>query len=909
MYKNQRLELLLLFIAFIIVGTSCSHSTASEKKEIDPKIAKLKLPDGFHAEHLYSPGEKDQGSWVAMTFDDKGRMIASDQYGYLYRITIPPIGFDTAKSKVTVEKLDIKIPGDTSKAKVKMGLAHGLLYAFNSLYVTVNDEGESDSLTRPSGLYRVQDTNGDDQFDKITLLKRFKGQGEHGPHNAVLSPDKKSIYVIAGNFTDLPPMDNYRLPDNWKVDNLLPLILDPNGFGNDRNPPGGWIAKTDSAGTNWELISSGYRNPFDMAFNEDGELFTFDSDMEWDMGLPWYRPIRINHVTSGSDYGYRENNEKWSPSYPDNLPPVINVGQGSPTNVMSGNNARFPEKYRRGLFTFDWSYGIIYHFNLIPEGSSYKAKAEEFISGSPLPLTDGAIGPDGAMYFLTGGRRIESDLYRVYYGDNSLKNDPLPPQNESNEVLQARQIRKKLEGFQEKPDPTAVTTAWSYLKDNDRFIRYAARIAVEHQPVNQWQKKALAEKDPIILTQAMIALARNGNKGVESEILNALKSIDYKSLTESQQIDLLRAFEVTLSRMGKPSGTENSQLISYLEPNFPAATNELNRSLSKVLIFLADPQAVGKTLALIDVAKDDPSYQQTATQSSDLILRNQQYGLDVANMLAHQPPAQQIYLVTVLSSAKVGWNPEMRTKYFQLFNTFLQMKGGNSYIGYINSARKESLANAPKEQMAYFDSISGKGLLNSSGIHLATNEVRAKGPGRNWTMEDALPVVQNLTGRDFQQGKAMFTAVNCSSCHKVNGEGGSVGPDLTQLGTRFSEKDILEAIIEPSKEISDQYAATNFYLKNGSTVMGRLIREDKDKYYVSQNPFAPQMLREILKKDVSSTKISDVSIMLPGMINRLNPEELKDLMAYLTSAADKNNKVFKTNSQEAYHPAKSATEK
>ena len=192
-----------------------------------------------------------------------------------------------------------------------------------------------------------------------------------------------------------------------------------------RQPPGGWIAKTDSAGTNWELISAGFRNPFDMAFNEDGELFTFDSDMEWDFGLPWYWPIRVCNVTSGGDYGYRENNGKYSPAYPDNLPPVINIGQGSPTNVMSGNNARFPEKYRRGLFTFDWSYGIIYHIELQPDGSSYKGKAEEFISGSPLPLTDGAIGPDGAMYFLTGGRKIESDVYRVYYGDNSTKNEPL----------------------------------------------------------------------------------------------------------------------------------------------------------------------------------------------------------------------------------------------------------------------------------------------------------------------------------------------------------------------------------------------------------------------------------------------------------------------------------------------------
>ena len=106
-------------------------------------------------------------------------------------------------------------------------------------------------------------------------------------------------------------------------------------------------------------------------------------------------------------------------------------------------------------------------------------------------------------------------------------------------------------------------------------------------------------------------------------------------------------------------------------------------------------------------------------------------------------------------------------------------------------------------------------------------------------------------------------------------------------------QDILESIIEPSKTISDQYAATNFYLKDGTTVMGRLIREDKNKYYVSQNPFDPQLLREVQKSDVSSIKLSDISIMPPGMINRLSPEELKNLMAYLMSGGDKNNKVFK----------------
>jgi putative heme-binding domain-containing protein len=892
MNLTSAFKLSAVVFCFSLFAISCKQADSTKKSD-DPKIAKLKLPDGFHAEHLYSPKEEGQGSWVAMTFDNKGRIIASDQYGNLYRVTVPAVGFDTASEKVKVEKLPIKLADDTSLAKIEIGFAHGLLYAFNSLYITVNDEGENDSVTRRSGLYRLQDTNNDDVYDKLTLLKTLEGEGEHGPHSPVLSPDKKSLYLIAGNFTKLPQMDNYRLPATWQYDNLLPLLLDPNGFGNYTPVPGGWIAKTDSVGSHWDLISAGFRNPFDMAFNEDGELFTFDSDMEWDFGLPWYRPIRICNVTSGSEYGYRENNQKWSPSYPDNLPPVVNVGQGSPTNVMSGMDARFPEKYRRGLFAFDWSYGIIYHIGLEAQGSSYSAKVEEFISGSPLPLTDGAIGPDGAMYFLTGGRKIESDLYRIYYGDNTMKTDPLKS-NESADVVQARETRKKLEAFQQKPDPGALDIAWPFLNNNDRFIRYAARIAVEHQPVAQWQQRALAEKDPVTLTQALIALARNGNKDVKNSIFSALMTVKYEALTAPQQNDFLRVFELTLARMGQPDAAQKAQIISYLEPKYPAANNELNRMMSKILIFIGDPQAVEKTMTLIGNAKDDDPDQKTATQSSDLILRNQQYGLDVANMLAHQPPAQQIYLATVLSNAKNGWTPALRETYFKLFADFLGRKGGNSYIGYIDEARKNALKNVSKSEFAHYNTISGDSLIGDNGRLLASLE-RPKGPGRDWKLDSALAVVQSDSAgaRDFNHGKQLFAMTYCKSCHSLGGEGGSIGPDLTQLGTRFSDKDILDAIINPSKEISDQYAATNFILKDGSTVLGRLVRQDNDKYYVSQNPFAPSQLREVLKKDVASTKVSDVSIMLPGLINSLNPDELKDLMSYLKSGGDKNNKVYK----------------
>ena len=297
---------------------------------------------------------------------------------------------------------------------MSMGYAHGLLYAFNSLYVMVNNR-PSKQFPRPSGLYRLQDTDGDDHFDKVTMLRELKGEGEHGPHSIILSPDKKSLYVTAGNHTDVPPMDAYRLPSNWKEDNLFPLIKDPRGHANDRMAPGGWVAQVDPEGKRWELMAAGFRNEFDIAFNEAGDLFTYDSDMEWDFGLPWYRPTRICHVPSGAEFGWRTGNSKWLPANPDNLPPVLNIGQGSPTNVFYGQNAKFPQKYRQSLFAFDWSFGIIYSVHLKPKGATYEGTREEFISGSPLPLTDGVIGPDGALYFLTGGRRLESDLYRVYY--------------------------------------------------------------------------------------------------------------------------------------------------------------------------------------------------------------------------------------------------------------------------------------------------------------------------------------------------------------------------------------------------------------------------------------------------------------------------------------------------------------
>jgi putative heme-binding domain-containing protein len=856
----------------------------------DPKVANLKLPQGFKAERLYGPSEHEEGSWVSMTFDNKGRIIASDQYGYLYRINVPAIGDTINKTKV--EKLEVlKDPAfmtDTTTGKVSMGYAHGLLYAFNSLYVMINHRGNG-KLKRTSGLYRLQDTDGDDQFDKITMLKLLNGEGEHGPHSIVLAPDKKSLFVVSGNFTKIPKLDSYQNIPDGKFDNLFPLIKDPNGHDNTVESHGGWVAQVDSTGSKWNMYASGFRNPFDLAFNNAGEMFTYDSDMEWDFGTPWYRPTRILHVTSGGEYGWRPGTNKWNANYPDNLPAAVNVGQGSPTNFVSGSNAKFPEKYRNALFAFDWSFGIIYAIYPKSNGASYTATGEEFISGSPLPLTDGVIGPDGALYFLTGGRRLESDMYRVYYAGSETKNTAIAKV----ELNEAQKTRKKLETYHGKPTAGAVNEAWPLLKDKDRFIRYAARIAVEAQPLAEWTDKTINEKDPVILTNAAIGLARRGDAKVKKPLLTALTNVNISMLTAAQQLDLMRAIELVFTRMGAPDGAEKDAVAKLLNPIFPAATNDLNKELSKLLVYVDAPKAVEKTMALLAVAKDDMAAEKTVSESSDLILRNPQYGMDIAGMLSKMPPLTQTWYANVLSQAKNGWTDDLRTKYFQWYYAAFGYKGGVCYVGFIDKARKNALENHPKESFAKYNRMSGDSIVTLARKGLDIGPVRPKGPGRAWKLADALAVVDSANGtRSFEQGKAMFAASLCRTCHQIKGEGGIAGPDLTQLGNRFSNKDMLEAIISPSKTISDQYGSTVFYLKTGGSLMGRLIRQDNDKYYISQNPFDTQTIKEVLKKNVARTRVSEVSPMLPGMINGLNPEELKDLMAYLKSGGNPAHPVY-----------------
>jgi putative heme-binding domain-containing protein len=830
MFKMASLDRIAL-AAVCILGIICPGARAQEGSATP--VEKLSLLPGFKAELLYSVPRSSEGSWVNMTVDPKGRLITSAQDGLLYRVTPPAIG---SSQETRVEAIDLKI-----------GQAHGLLHAFGSLYVVVNGKA-----AQGSGLYRVRDTNGDDTYDEVTLLRLISGGGEHGPHAVVLSPDGKSLLVMGGNHTKIPDPETTRLPRNWGEDQLLPRQWDANGHARGVLAPGGWVCQTDPEGKSWDMICSGFRNQFDIAVNGAGDVFTYDADMEWDIGTPWYRPTRVCQVVSGGEFGWRSGTGKWPDYYPDSLPAVVNIGPGSPTGIAFGTGARFPAKYQNALFICDWSFGKLYAVHMTPNGATYSGEVETFATATPLPLTDVVVNPkDGALYFTIGGRNTQSGLYRVtYVGGESTKMAQAP------KTTDTAKIRKELESLHHR-DARGVEKAWPYLGHSDRFVRYAARIAVENQPVSEWRGRVLQESNPKALVTALLALARQGESSDQDSIFEGLGRLDPEAISEQEVLSSLRVLALSMIRMGRPENDFIESASEILSGMYPAKSNLVNRELAGILVYFQAPGIVGRTLRLMT---ESPSQQ------------------------------EQIHYALVLRNLKSGWTLDQRRVYFSWFVQAQKYKGGASFKRFIQNIKDEAVdLLSESEKLALADVLEGKNLQD-----VALNYDMNRKFVKEYTTEELVKEIEKgLSGRDFNHGKKMFATVACYGCHYFSGEGGSAGPDLTGVSGRFNAHDLIESIVAPSRTISDQYQSTIFELKDGSDVTGRVANLAGDNLMVVTDMMAPGDFTNIAREKIESTRPSSVSPMPEGLLNSLSLEEIKDLVAYLLSGGDSGSKLFR----------------
>ena len=865
--------------------------------------APFSVPAGFVVERLFAVPKDELGSWVCLTTDPKGRLIASDQGDKgLVRITPAPLD---GSGVTKVERIPVPVSA-----------AQGLLWAFDALYVVCNGGPGS-------GLYRVTDSDGDDMPDHLEKLRDFEGGGEHGPHAILLSPDHQRLFVICGNHTKLPfEVTNVtepqtmggvrpnqrrtslpagatsRLPANWDEDQIIPRMWDANGHAVGILAPGGYVVSTDRDGKEWEVWTAGYRNPYDMALNADGELFVYDADMEWDFGTPWYRPTRINHASSGSELGWRSGSGKWPAAFPDSLPPLVDIGPGSPVGVTFGYGTAFPATYQKALFACDWTFGTMYAIHLEPHGSTYAGRKEEFLSRTPLPLTDATVAPDGCLYFTVGGRGGDSELFRVRYAgsESTAAVDARDPVGAAE-----RRLRIDLEGCHRRVEDPAAAVAQSipHLSHPDRFIRYAARVALEHQPIELWRDKALAVSDPLGCITAALAVARQGEPADQPAVFAALDAIDPDALDDAGRLDLARACELAIVRLGDPSAEVKLRIAEKFSPFFPSGSFDLDRELASLLVAVRAPGIVSQLVGLLAAPTGSADVTNLAPDEDDLrrlVERNADYGSAVRSSLERRSDLIQIHYAYALRTVKEKelWSVDDRRAYLDWFARSREWVGGNSFQKFLSNIETESLDGlTDTEKLA----------LEASGVrkpYVPPPLPKPEGPGRKWTVADVLAAAKDGLkpgSRNFAHGERTFAAARCIVCHRFSGNGGSTGPDLTQAGGRFQVKDVVEAIVEPSLVVSDQYRASVVQTADGQVFTGRIVAESPERITVVTDPEDATKVVEISRSTIEEIHQSAASLMPAGLIDQFNEDEVLDLVAYVLSRGVKRDPRFRKSAQ------------
>lgn len=751
----------------------------------------ITAPDGFEVTRLRQ-AQEGEGSWISMAFDPKGRLTISREDRGLLRMTLD----DSRRSIAQVETIN----DDLQECR-------GLLYAYDALYANANNS---------KGMYRLRDTDGDDRLDEIRLLREFPGRVGHGRNDLVLGKDGL-IYSIHGDAVDLPK-DNV-------VDHTSPFREARRG----KTTSEGYLIRTDRDGQQWEVLCAGLRNPYGIGVHSSGDLFTYDADAEFDMGSPWYRPTRIVQLRPGADYGWRGVTGQWPPYFPDhsdNALPTLDIGKGSPTAVAFGIPS-WPSPYDKALFILDWAYGRMLAVHLAPRGAGYRAAAETFLQGRPLNLTDLAYGPDGALYLITGGRKTQSALYRIAYVGPTIERPPVSQHEQecAAHAATARAMRQRLETTN-----ISIDFAWQHLDSPDPFVQYAARTAIERQPIEAWRERALAETKPTAALAALTAVVRSGQ---DDAVQAKLATFQPAKLNLGQQLVLAHLCATASADWPMPKSAGAS----------PWGTSvRLRREICRLM----------------------PNTKNT-----------------VESLLSSDLQEDRFYGLFLLRNQRDGWTPELRSEYFTALADAERFVAGEGLPKFLAHLREESLATLSAEQRPQYEKLLTPE-MDDAPVAITRPIVKA------WTLDD---LASQLDHRgDRARGETVFREAQCLRCHRVGARGPAVGPDLTHVARRFSRRDMLESILTPSKVVAEHYRNVQVETKDGRSILGRVLIEGdyrSETMRIATDPLRPSQIVELNKRDIQEYRLSETSPMPSGLLDRFTIEEVVDLLAYLESGGNR----------------------
>lgn len=508
-------------VCVLLLGaTSLQAQTSAPGFKVPPGFVVSEYADQTLANDIY-----------CMTVDAEGRIVVAGR-GYI-RILVD----DTGAGRAT-RALDFA-------HEPKEG-AMGLLWEGDTLYVMGD-----------GGLRRLIAKDGK-AAGPSELVRAMKTGGEHAGHALRRGPDGW-LYVLCGNFTGIDK-------------SYATLATSPI-----REPIGGCVLRFTPDLRHSEIVAHGFRNPYGMDFNRDGALFTFDSDNERCVSLPWYEPTRFYHVLDGGFYGWLapQHATFWRlpPYFLDVTAPLATLGRGSPTGVVCYRHTQFPAEYQGAMFLCDWTFGKVHFATLQPKGASYVARTSVFLEA----LGDNGFAPTAALvhpqtgdlFIAIGGRGTRGAVYRVRYEPGARqaaqplagKTTTLDWQPELHATAVALAASKTgaermwaLQTMNRYPDRfTAHERDQAFLASadsDDRAIHQACvRLlrTLQSEPA-QVSKEKLAFKTP----RSRLAAAHAFAPVDPARCLTLLEGL-VEGQSSSFRLDVLRVLQIALGDIGAPS--------------------------------------------------------------------------------------------------------------------------------------------------------------------------------------------------------------------------------------------------------------------------------------------------------------------------------------------------------------------
>ncbi|MFO0847785.1 MAG: c-type cytochrome [Gemmataceae bacterium] len=851
----------------------------------------MKLPAGFIAREFSGPALAND--IYALHVDADGRVAVSGR-GYVRRL-IDADGDGRANRAVELV------------AGLKDG-PMGLLWEGDRLYVVAD-----------GGLKLYRGVTGEASAASAETVLPIRTAGEHDAHAVRRGPDG-DLYLLCGNTAGVSK--GTVRGDGSPV----------------RDPVAGALLRIAGDGQAVHIVADGFRNPYDFDFSLTGQPYTFDSDNERCVGLPWYEPCRFYRVVPGGNYGWRnpQLSQTWRkpPYFPDVVAPSATLGRGSPTGVACYRHTRFPGRYHGGFFLADWTFGKVW---FVPVTADDRVgKPEPFIEAvgeSGFAPTGLAVHPKtGELFVSIGGRGTRGAVYRIDFpaGPPDARVLPIqvrPPTRPGPSDTPLSRVRQVQLAHGDLTAPETGGTVWEgYTFRRPPPPEVALRTANElrgqfpsgNADLDRELSRtlaALADPDPQTLRSVMAKLTETSDPVEDVHYLICLgrlpapRSSDDTARTAAALLRLDEKYERSRLTRDRHWPLRLAEVLQALAARDPALSAGILRHPGfgrAEHVWLTSTPGMDRREAarrFVSRASVDPNYRwspalvELLAALPDAEVRPllpklwAAGGLEDAAMpliARNATPAQRERLIAGLNSVRPATVATAATSLKRLVaaNDLTGLPSAVTALRRLGDGKPEAAARTAVVELLRVwtgealgsNPAEWEAWLRSSHPGLAARLATPGYDPQRWRKRAAaIP----WDGGDAVTGKAVFAKAQCAACHDGSA---AVGPSLAGVAKRFGRDDLLAAVLDPDRDVSPRYRTVRFATDDDRTFDGVVIYEATDGVILQTGP--DTTVRLAGDRIVSRTSVAR-SLMPAGLLDPLTDRQIADLFAYLKALGDR----------------------